>query len=171
MAQLSDDCFATGRPLMKAADALALLGERIGPVVGTEEIGLDAAVGRILAEDVTSPIDVPRHDNSAVDGYAVFFDDLDPAGPTRLPVAGRSAAGHPLRRAARRGEAVRIFTGAPMPAGPDTVMMQEDCREEGNIVTIAPGIKRGANRRRAGEDVTDGSRMLRHGMRLRPQAR
>lgn len=169
MAQLSDDCFATGRPLMKAADALALLGERIGPVVGTEEIGLDAAVGRILAEDVTSPIDVPRHDNSAVDGYAVFFDDLDPAGPTRLPVAGRAAAGHPLRRAARRGEAVRIFTGAPMPAGPDTVMMQEDCREEGNIVTIAPGIKRGANRRRAGEDVTAGSRVLRHGMRLRPQ--
>ena len=91
MAQLSDDCFATGRPLMKAADALALLGERIGPVVGTEEIGLDAAVGRILAEDVTSPIDVPRHDNSAVDGYAVFFDDLDPAGPTRLPVARRAA--------------------------------------------------------------------------------
>ncbi|MGH6617936.1 MAG: gephyrin-like molybdotransferase Glp, partial [Alphaproteobacteria bacterium] len=92
MAQLSDDCFATGRPLMKAADALALLGERTGPVVGTEEVALDAAIARILAEDVTSPIDVPQHDNSAVDGYAVYFDDLDAGGPTRLPVTGRAAA-------------------------------------------------------------------------------
>jgi molybdopterin molybdotransferase len=169
MAQLSDDCFATGRPLMKAADALALLGERIGPVVGTEDVALDAAVARILAEDVTSPIDVPPHDNSAVDGYAIFFDDLDAADPTRLPVKGRAAAGHPLGRPARRGEAIRIFTGAPMPAGPDTVMMQEDCREQDGIVTIAPGIKRGSNRRKAGEDIGAGSRVLRHGARLRPQ--
>ena len=169
MAQLSDDCFATGRPLMKAADALALLGERTGPVVGTEEVALDAAIARILAEDVISPIDVPQHDNSAVDGYAVYFDDLDAGGPTRLPVTGRAAAGHALGRPARRGEAIRIFTGAPMPAGPDTVMMQEDCRELDGIVTIAPGIKRGSNRRKAGEDVGAGGRVLRHGMRLRPQ--
>jgi molybdopterin molybdotransferase len=169
MAQLSDDCFATGRPLMKTADALALLGERIGPVVDTEEIALDDAIGRILAEDVTSPIAVPQHDNSAVDGYAVFFDDLDPENETRLPVAGRAAAGHPLGRSAARGEAVRIFTGAPMPTGPDTVMMQEDCREEDGIVTVAPGIKRGANRRNAGEDIAAGSTVLARGTRLRPQ--
>jgi molybdopterin molybdotransferase len=169
MAQLSDDCFATGRPLMKAADALALLGERIGPVVGTEEVALDAATARILAEDVVSPIDVPPHDNSAVDGYAVFFDDLDAADPTRLPVTGRAAAGHPLGRPAQRGEAIRIFTGAPMPVGPDTVMMQEDCREQDGIVTVSPGIKRGSNRRKAGEDIGAGNRVLRHGIRLRPQ--
>ncbi len=169
MAQLSDDCFATGKPLMTTAEALAQLDGRIVPVVDTEEIALDAAVGRILAEDVTSPIDVPQHDNSAVDGYAVFFDDLDPDAPTRLPVTGRAAAGHPLGRPALRGEAIRIFTGAPMPDGPDTVMMQEDCDEQDGIVTIAPGIKRGANRRDAGEDVTSGSVVLKHGSKLRPQ--
>jgi len=169
MAQLSDDCFATGRPLMKTADALALLGERIGPVVDTEDVALDAAINRILAEDVSAPIAVPRHDNSAVDGYAVHFDDLDPESETRLPVAGRAAAGHPLGRPAARGEAIRIFTGAPMPAGPDTVMMQEDCREDDGVVVIAPGIKRGANRRKAGEDIAAGSTVLTCGTRLRPQ--
>ncbi len=169
MAQLSDDCFATGRPLMKAAEALALLAERTGPVVGTEDVILDDATARILAEDITAPIDVPQHDNSAVDGYAVFFDDLAPSDPTRLPVTGRAAAGHPLGRPAKRGEAIRIFTGAPMPAGPDTVMMQEDCREEDGAVTIAPGIKRGSNRRKAGEDIRAGSCVLRCGLRLRPQ--
>jgi molybdopterin molybdotransferase len=169
MAQLSDDCFATGRPLIRAAEALTLLAERTGPMVGTEDVPLDEAAGRILAEDVTSPIDVPQHDNSAVDGYAVFFDDLAADGPTRLPVTGRAAAGHPLGRAAKRGEAIRIFTGAPMPDGPDTVMMQEDCREDVGIVSIAPGIKRGSNRRKAGEDVRAGGRVLRCGTRLRPQ--
>ncbi len=169
MAQLSDDCFATGKPLMTTADALARLDGRIVPVVDTEEIALDLAVGRILAETVTAPIDVPQHDNSAVDGYAVFFDDLDPDTPTRLPVTGRAAAGHPLGRPAKRGEAIRIFTGAPMPDGPDTVMMQEDCEEADGAVTIAPGIKRGANRRNSGEDVTAGSDVLKSGAKLRPQ--
>jgi molybdopterin molybdotransferase len=169
MAQLSDDCFATGRPLMKTADALALLGERIGPLVETETVALDHAVSRILAEDVVAPIAVPQHDNSAVDGYAVFFDDLDPENPTRLPVTGRAAAGHPLGREAVRGEAIRIFTGAPMPAGPDTVMMQEDCSEADGVVTVAPGIRQGSNRRKAGEDIAAGSTILTAGTRLRPQ--
>lgn len=169
MAQLSDDCFATGRPLMKTADALALLGERIGPLVETETVTLDQAISRILAEDVTAPIAVPQHDNSAVDGYAVFFDDLDSQNPTQLPVTGRAAAGHPLGRDAVRGEAIRIFTGAPMPPGPDTVMMQEDCNEADGVVTIAPGIRQGSNRRMAGEDIAAGSTILTAGTRLRPQ--
>lgn len=169
MAQLSDDCFATGKPLMTTAEALAQLDGRIVPVVDTEETALDAAVGRILADDVTAPIDVPQHDNSAVDGYAVFFDDLDPDTPSQLPVTGRAAAGHPLGRPAQRGEAIRIFTGAPMPDGLDTVMMQEDCDEKDGVVTVAPGINRGANRRNAGEDVTSGSIVLKSGAKLRPQ--
>ena len=86
-------------------------------------------------------MDVPPHDNSAVDGYAVFHDDLNPDGETILPIGGRAAAGHPLDRPARRGEAIRIFTGAPMPDGPDTVMMQEDTREDGDRVVLMPGIK------------------------------
>jgi molybdopterin molybdotransferase len=169
MAQLSDDCFAHGGRLMTTAEALALLAEKTRRIAGREQVPLARALGRILAEDVAAPFAVPDHDNSAVDGYAVWFDDLDPAADTRLPVSGRATAGHPLDRPARRGEAVRIFTGATMPAGPDTVMMQEDCRLEQDAVVIAPGIKRGANRRLRGEDIREGSVVLRQGIRLRPQ--
>ncbi len=169
MAQLSDDCFAHGGRLMTAQEALDLLAERLDVVVDAEEVPLRAATGRVLAEDVAADRPVPPHDNAAVDGYALFFDDLDPGGETRLPVAGRIAAGQAPGRGARRGEAVRIFTGAPMPDGPDTVMMQEDCREEEDAVVVRPGIARGANRRRAGEDIEAGRRILPAGRRLRPQ--
>lgn len=174
MAQLKDDCFAFGGELMKTAEAIEILKERTVPVVGGEAVRIKAAAGRILADDLVAPRDVPPHDNAAVDGYAVYFDDLGPEGPTRLPVTGRIAAGHPLGRPARRGEAVRIFTGAPMPAGtidagPDTVLMQEDCTPEGDLVVIPPGIKRGANRRKRGEDVKQGDKVLSRGRRLRPQ--
>src|SRR6202035_2744845 len=87
---------------------------------------------------------------------------------TILPFAGRAAAGHPLGRAARRGEAIRIFTGAPMPEGTDTVMMQEDCVIEAGRVRVKPGIKKGANRRHAGEDVAEGDVALPAGHRLKP---
>ncbi len=169
MAQLSDDCFAHGGALMPLDEALAMLAERIGPVAETVRLPLAEAGGCLLAEDVTAAVDVPPHDNSAVDGYALFFDDLDPDGETRLPVTGRVAAGHPLGRAAVRGEAIRIFTGAPMPEGPDTVMMQEDCREDGDDVVVMPGIRQGANHRHAGEDVHEGDVVLRRGRRLKPQ--
>lgn len=169
MAQLSDDCFAHGGALMPLDAALAMLTERVGPVAGITRLPLAETGGRLLAEDVTAAVDVPPHDNSAVDGYAVFIEDLDPGKETRLPVGGRVAAGHPLGRAAVRGEAIRIFTGAPMPEGPDTVMMQEDCREDGGHVIVMPGIKKGANRRNAGEDVHKGDIVLRCGRRLKPQ--
>ena len=169
MAQLSDDCFAFGGTLMTAAEALAELGARLGPVTGTESLPIARAAGRILAKDIVSDIAVPPHDNAAVDGYAVFFDDLSPNSETRLPLAGRITAGHPLRDAAAPGNAYRIFTGAPMPAGPDTVLMQEDCRTDGDAVVIPAGIKLGANRRFAGEDITAGTIVLRAGRRLRPQ--
>jgi len=169
MAQLSDDCFAHGGKLMRADEALALLGRSVVRITGSEAVPLEAALGRILAEDVVAPLDVPAHDNSAVDGYAVFFDDLDPERDTVLPVTGRTAAGHPLGRAARRGEAIRIFTGAAMPEGPACVMMQEDCEVDGEKVMLRPGLKRGANRRRRGEDIAAGQTVLRAGARLRPQ--
>ena len=169
MPQLTDDCFAHGGKLMSVDEALAMIDAVAKPVTDGERVGLGRAVGRILAEDVTADGDVPPHDNAAVDGYAVFFDDLRQAAETRLPVTGRIAAGHPLERAARRGEALRIFTGAPMPNGPDTVMMQEDCREDGGDVIILPGIKRGSNRRSAGEDISAGSVILGRGRRLKPQ--
>ena len=162
-----DDCFAAGSDLMPLAEALDILAQKLGPEVGTEVVPLNQALSRTLASDVTAPRSVPPHDNSAVDGYAVFFDDLD--GETRLPVTARVSAGHPLQRPARRGEALRIFTGAPMPEGPDTVYMEEDCRTDGDHVILPPGIKRGANRRFAGEDVEEGSLILRPGRLLRPQ--
>lgn len=174
MAQLSDDCFAFGGPLIALDAALALLAERTHAVTGTQRVPLREATGRILAENVVAARDVPPHDNSAVDGYAVYFDDLPADAQARLPVAGRAAAGHPLPGAQRRGTAVRIFTGAPMPAGesgegPDTVMMQEDCEESGGVVTIRPGIKRGANRRKRGEDIRAGRTVLHAGRLLKPQ--
>ena len=169
MAQLSDDCFAFGGELMKTEEALRLLTERLEIVVEREDIDLRSAAGRILAADIVSDRAVPPHDNAAVDGYAVRFDDLGKNGETRLTLAGRIAAGTQMDRPVGRGEAIRIFTGAPMPDGADTVLMQEDCRAENGIVAIPPGIKQGANRRFAGEDVVPGARILAAGTRLRPQ--
>lgn len=172
MAQLSDDCFAFGDALTPLDDALQALHERTSSIADVCNLSLSRSVGRILAEDITAPFNVPPHDNSAVDGYAVCFDDLHPEAETILPVRGRAKAGHPLEEPAQRGGAVRIFTGAPMPVGdnaPDTVMMQEDCRVDGDNVAIMPGIKRGANRRSAGEDIRTGETILHLGQRLRPQ--
>ncbi|MGD9537482.1 MAG: gephyrin-like molybdotransferase Glp [Alphaproteobacteria bacterium] len=174
MPQLSDDCFAFGGALMPAEEALARLKAAIRPIAERETVPLRKAAGRILAEDVVSRIDVPPHDNAAVDGYAVYRDDLGAEGETRLPIIGRVAAGAPLPHPARRGAAVRVFTGAPMPhgesgPGPDTVIMQEDCREADGAVLIPPGAKRGINRRRAGEDVRAGDTVLRAGRRLKAQ--
>ena len=169
MAQLSDDCFAFGGELMSGAEALRLIEARTVALPEPESVPLARARGRILAAPVIAARSVPPHDNAAVDGYAVCFDDLDPGAETVLPVEGRATAGHPLGHAARRGAAVRIFTGAPMPEGPDTVFMQEDCAEDGGRVRLPPGLKRGANRRRAGEDVTAGTTVLAAGLRLRAQ--
>ena len=173
MVQLDNDCFAFGGPMMAVEPALALLAGRVGPVTATETVPLTDALGRVLAADVVAPFSVPPHDNAAVDGYAVFFDDLSADGPTVLPVTARVAAGQWLGRPAVRGEAVRIFTGAPMPAGMDTVFMQEDCRSSDgdgrSTVTLPAGSRRGLNRRLAGEDVREGSVVLSAGRRLRPE--
>jgi molybdopterin molybdotransferase len=175
MAQLSDDCFAFGGELMPAAEALARLADVTDTVTTAEGVALSEAHGRLLARDVASALDVPPHDNAAVDGWAVFFDDLNQEKETRLPWSERIPAGRPLGHTARRGVALRIFTGAPMPGGedgapgPDTVLMQEDCREENGVVVIPPGIKKGANRRFAGEDIKQGDVILSAGRRLKPQ--
>ena len=166
---LADDCFAHGGRLMTAAEALALIGRVAAPVTGAETVPLARAAGRILAADAVSAMDVPPHANAAVDGYAFFHDDLAGGAGTALPVTARVPAGHALGRPARRGEAIRIFTGAPMPEGPDTVAMQEDAREEAGRVVLPAGLRRGANRREAGEDVRAGATVLRAGRRLRPQ--
>ena len=169
MTELDNDRFAAGEGQMKLAEALSLLRQRLGPTAGVETVSLRHARGRVLADDVTAGRDVPPHDNSAMDGYAVFFDDLEGDGETRLPVSGRIAAGHPLEIPAERGNAYRIFTGAPMPDGPDTVFKQEDCAVDGAIVVLNAGAERGANRRLKGEDVAAGTVILEKGKHLRPQ--
>ena len=168
MAQLSDDCFAFGGALLTVDEALARIDARVAPVVGIETMPLRAAVNRSLAHDLIAAIDLPPHANSAVDGYAVRHADLSPEAHTELPVGGRAAAGHPLGRPMRHGEAIRIFTGAPMPEGGDTVMMQEDCTALGGRVRLKSGIRHGANRRHAGEDVAAGEIALAAGRRLGP---
>ncbi len=177
MVQLKDDCFASGETLLRLDQALAQIRQRVDVVVDHQICDLDDCLGRVLAEDVVSDVNVPPHDNSAVDGYAVYHDDLNPDGETRLPVTGRIAAGHPLDRQAVRNEALQIFTGAPMPlgadgrqsSGPDTVFMKEDVERDGDDVVLPQGQKPGANRRFAGEDIKQGASILKPGMRLRAQ--
>ena len=168
MAQLSDDCFAFGGSLLGIDAARAMIFERVTPVVGIERVSLRQALGRTLAEDIAAPIAVPGYDNSAVDGYAVRFDDLQADRPTTLRCVDRIAAGHDPAAALTPGGAARIFTGAILPEGANVVIMQEDCERDGDQVTVRPGIKRGANTRRAGEDVALGSIALRAGRRLGP---
>lgn len=168
MAQLSDDCFAFGGSLLGVDAAREMIFERVRPVDGTERVPLRRALGRTLAQDIAAPIAVPGYDNSAVDGYAVRFDDLDPHGPTTLRCVDRIAAGHDPESALTPGRAARIFTGAALPDGADVVIMQEDCQRDGDLVTIRPGIKRHANTRQAGEDVPKGAQVLKAGRRLGP---
>lgn len=169
MAQLSSDSFAFGGKLQRLDVALDDLAARLKPAAGLETVPLAYAAGRILAVDVASGMAVPSFDNSAVDGYAVCFDDLLPSGETRLPVGARVAAGARDVAAIRSGEAIRIFTGAPMPEGADTVFMQEDVRLEEGEVVLPAGLKRGANRRFAGEDFAAGEPLLGAGERLLAQ--
>jgi molybdopterin molybdotransferase len=167
MAQLSDDCFAFGGSLLTVDEAIALIRERVTPVSGTETVPLAAADGRVLACPILAPIPLPPFDNSAVDGYAVRFAELSQTGETVLPVTGRRAAGRAGEGTAVSG-AVRIFTGAPMPEGFDTVFMQEDVTLESGGVRLPPGLKAGANRRLAGEDCPAGALALAEGRRLSP---
>lgn len=169
MAQLSDDCFVNSGHLLSLDAALADLTVRLQPIAGFEEVLLSRGLGRILARTLSANITVPAYDNSAVDGYAVRHGDLHPDAETTLPVIGRAAAGHPFHEAVPARTALRILTGAPMPPELDTVMMQEDCVREGPYVRMRPGIKKGANRRLAGEDVSAGDTILSSGRRLRPQ--
>jgi molybdopterin molybdotransferase len=164
MAQLSDDCFAFSGPLLPVAEAERLIAERIMPVAGRTAVPLRDALGRVLAASIVAPVDLPPFDNSAVDGYAVRGDDLERE--RRLVIVDRVAAGRAATHAVGPGEAVRIFTGAPMPAGADTVFMQEDCRIDRDSVVVPAGLQRGANRRLAGEDIRSGAVALAAGRRL-----
>lgn len=170
--KLMDDCFLHDKDRLRHDDVLTLLRERITTVTGTETIALEAACGRILAQPVIAPRNVPLSDNAAVDGYAFRHADFAEVGGW-FEVADRVAAGHPRKQAMPGRTAARIFTGAAMPDGLDTVAMQEDCephiQNEQPFVAIPPGLKPGANCRKSGEDVLQGTTVLVPGDSLRAQ--
>ena len=169
MAQLSDDCFAFGGPMMSVDEAVGLIAARVTPVVDVEQVSLARADGRILAHDMVAPLPLPPFTNSAVDGYAVAGFDLPQKEERAFAVAGRIQAGGASDAPLTAGQAMRIFTGAPMPEGADTVFMQEDVRVDGDKVVLPTGLKPGANVRPAGEDIPSGFAALKVGRRLRPQ--
>ncbi|MCB1748082.1 MAG: molybdopterin molybdotransferase MoeA [Gammaproteobacteria bacterium] len=135
-------------------------------VEGHERLHLRAALGRVLAGDIHSPVDVPQHTNSAMDGYAVRAADLPTHGTARFTVIGTAFAGRPFDGAAGAAQAVRIMTGAPLPDGTDTVIMQEHVASDGAAITVDGQHQRGQNVRAAGEDLRRGQRVLARGHRL-----
>lgn len=153
--------------MLSADEALAFLLARVRPANKTEQIATADALGRVLAERLTSAVNVPPLDNSAMDGYAVRIADLINAS-TRLRVTQRIPAGT-VGQPLEAGQAARIFTGAPVPAGCDAVVMQEYCGAEGDTVTVGKHPKMGENIRRSGEDIAAGAEILPAGIRLRPQ--
>jgi molybdopterin molybdotransferase len=161
----ADDYDPNSMPVGKAREFIRAF---LQPVTGTERVAIRAGLGRVLAADVISPLDVPAHDNSAMDGYALRFADLKPDSETRLRLAGTAFAGKPFAGSVGAGECVRIMTGAVIPPGTDTVVMQEHAAAEGDSVRIGPGHRQGQNLRRAGEDLRRGEAVLSAGKPLRP---
>jgi molybdopterin molybdotransferase len=170
MAQLSDDCFAFGGPMMSVDEAVAIIAARVAAVQDVETVDLRHADGRVLATGISAPLPLPPFTNSAVDGYAVRSGDLPLTEEQAFQVTGRVQAGASVQAPITPGHAMRIFTGAPMPGGADTVFMQEDVRlDEAGRVVLPKGLKAGANVRPAGEDIVAGTPALLAGQRLRPQ--
>lgn len=163
---LTNDCFASDGSLLPMDTALDRVRRNLETVVSRESAPLAQALGRALSDDVVASVNVPPHDNAAVDGWAVRHADLDDLVETRLPIGARIPAGHPLDHPLAPGTAARVFTGAAVPIGTDTVIMQEDCRQDGEIVRIPPGAASGANRRLTGEDIAAGTVVLTAGRRL-----
>ena len=153
---------------LSAAEARQRMLDEVSPIAGREFVPVRDALGRILAADIIAPHDVPAHDNSAMDGYAIRFDCLAAAGETRLTVVGTAFAGNAFSGLVGQGQAVRIMTGAVLPAGADTVIVQEATRVEGNEVIVPAGQKRGQNTRRAGEDLARGGVALPAGKKVGP---
>ena len=148
--------------------ARRILLDMVQPVAGVERVFIRQALGRVLAENVISPVDVPAHDNSAMDGYAVRYDSLAAEGETRLNVVGTAFAGNSFSGLVGKGQAVRIMTGAVLPAGADTVVVQEVARVEEASVIVPAGQRQGQNTRRAGEDLARGAVALPAGKRVGP---
>lgn len=161
----ADDYDPNSMPVPKAREVIA---RYLSPIGTVERVPVRSALGRVLADDVISPLDVPSHDNSAMDGYAVRFADLKSDAKVTLKVTGSSFAGAPFKGAVGAGQAVRIMTGGVVPSGADTIVMQEHAEAKDGQVTIGSGHRLNQNLRRAGEDLQQGQPALRKGQPVRP---
>ncbi|MBA3902780.1 MAG: molybdopterin molybdenumtransferase MoeA [Rhodocyclaceae bacterium] len=148
--------------------AREIILDLVAPVAGSERLPVRDTLGRVLAEDVISTMNVPGHDNSAMDGYAVRHADLAPEGETVLKLAGTAFAGRGFEGKVPPGQCVRIMTGGVIPEGTDTVVIQEVVKATADAVTIPPKQRQGQNVRRAGEDLREGAPALREGKLIRP---
>src|SRR5258708_23814436 len=153
---------------LPVAKANEVIRSFVKPVSGVEKLRVRAALGRVLAKDIVSPIDVPSHDNSAMDGYAVRSADLPRAEAITFTEIGAAFAGKAFAGKVGTGQCGRVMTGAVMPRGTDTVVIQEEVAADGERITIPPGQEPGQNRRLAGEDLQKGKPALRAGTLLRP---
>ena len=169
MAQLSSDLEAFGERMLSVDEAASRIAANLAPVAEIETVPLAKADGRVLVRDLVAPMALPPFTNSAVDGYAVRLADVEAAAGAPFNIADYVTAGRAAKGPVPLGAAVRIFTGAPMPEGADTVFMQEDVRVADGRVHFPAGLRRGANVRPAGEDIAEGSLVLPKGRRLRPQ--
>jgi molybdopterin molybdotransferase len=149
-------------------DAMRLIQAQVAPTSGFECVGLRSALGRVLYEDVRSNLDVPGHTNSAMDGYAIRGSDIPADGTGTFELLGTAWAGRPYPMEVSAGQCVRIMTGAPLPTGADTVVIQERVQVEGERVRIGADNKSGQNVRHAGEDIAKDQTVLEAGRRLMP---
>lgn len=161
----ADDYDPESMPVAKAREFIRAF---LTPVSGTERVHIRSALGRVLAEDIVSTLDVPAHDNSAMDGYAMRFADLGQDKEVTLRIAGAAFAGKPFTGTISPGECVRIMTGAVIPEGCDTIVMQEHVQVTGKDVRVEPGHRKGQNLRRAGEDLKVGQIVLKRGTTVLP---
>lgn len=153
---------------MSVQKARKYIRDYLSPVQTKECLPLRSALGRVLAEDILSPFNVPNHDNSAMDGYALNADDLQPSGQTTLRITGTAFAGNAYAGKVGRGECVRIMTGAVMPPGCDSVVIQEQVQITGESISFGAGVQRGQNLRYAGEDLKRGQTVFPAGHLVRP---
>ncbi|MBA3034522.1 MAG: molybdopterin molybdotransferase MoeA [Gammaproteobacteria bacterium] len=161
----TDDYDPDSLPVERARQ---LILDTLQPVAGHERLPVHQALDRVLVEDVIAPFNVPAHDNSAMDGWAVRHADLAVSGETRLKNIGTAFAGRPCTAKVGAGETARIMTGAALPEGVDSVVVQEVVRVDGDAVIIPPGQRLEQHIRRAGEDLQAGKPALSAGKQLRP---
>ena len=168
MDKTTQDPCATPKGMLSVADARARIDALVAAITGTEQLPIRSALNRILATPVISSFNVPPYTNSAMDGYALHGADLPQSGSTRLKLIGRAMAGAPFLGSVSLGQTVRIMTGAMIPEGADTVLMQEHVTADGEFIEIGAGHRVGQNVRMAGEDMAVGATVLAPGKQLLP---